>query len=190
MTDAELHGLAMQALNMARRDVADPKIEFSFLLGLYHTGEGLYRPKRIEALVVEKLGVDWLNHGGKKDLGFELLRTAVQAMPPEGVIFVTATNRFIPTKKLLSRPVEEQDALHNSGHDKHHEAVKKGLMEMLDGLTAVAQTPERVCLCHVVIARTDLPPEVQFFDQDCFGGRLKMYGDPNHRPTRPDSHTT
>lgn len=183
MTDAELQGFANQALNMARRDLRDPKVEFNFLLGLwFDNGEGFYRAKRIEALVIEKLGKEWLSSGAAKDFGFDLIRLSVKTMPPEAIVFVTATNQFIPTKKLLARPEEEQRALANSSHDRHHEGVKQGLYEILDGLTAVAQTPERVCMCSVIVGRTDIPPDIRLIEQDDFGGRLKMYGDPNHRP--------
>jgi hypothetical protein len=176
MTDAQLEGIAAQALNMAKRDME--RRSFNFLLASCHDGAGLYRMSKVEALIIERLGEDWLNHGETKDAGFRVLRKAVDLMPPEAVVFVTATNAFKPTAKLQALTKAEQTKLLNGGHSRHHQAVKEGLLEIADSLTATVQTPERVCWYVQTVDHGWLvgKPEVRFASQAEFDGRLKMFG--------------
>ena len=184
MTDAQLHGIAAQAINMAKRDLE--RGDFNFLLASYDEGDHkLFRMTKIEELIIERLGENWLNSGRTKDIGLGLLRVCVDMMPPGAVIFACGTNQFRPTAKFHELPVEEQEKLVNGCHDRHHEAVKKGLLEMHDALTVVAQTPERVCLYHQDIAhgRPVGKPDLHFVPQEEFGGRLKMFGEDKHAVT-------
>jgi len=121
LTDAELQGIALQALNMAKRDLLQHK--FNFLVGAYHHGEGLHRMRKIETLLIETLGEDWLNGGRTKDAGFGVLRSAVERMPPDAVVFVSIVNQFMAAEKLRTLGEEEARELLNSTHDRHHRAV-------------------------------------------------------------------
>lgn len=181
LTDAELKGLAAQALNMAKRDIEQG--EFNFLLASYHEKDTppLQRMTKIEKLVVGKLGANWLNNGRTKDIGFDVLRLCIKLMPPDAVVFVTAANAFKPTAKLQALGWEEVLKSLDAGHSRHHEMVKEGLLELHDTLIALVQTPQMVCqyVQHVDHGKPIGPPETSFFPQDAFDGRLKMYGDGN-----------
>jgi len=177
MTDAILQGLALQALNMAKVDVQ--RNQFICLMAVYHEGSPLYRMKRIEARFVETFGQNWLNDGRKKDAVFDGLRFCVDAGKPDAVVFVTPSNMFKPTSKLEKLPPEQQKAIINQGHDGHHQAVRQGLFTIHDVLCAVAQNDKRVCLYNQSVRSSGLfygQPQVDFFDQADFDGRLKMYG--------------
>jgi hypothetical protein len=176
MTDAELQGLGAQALNMAKGDME--RGQFNFLFASYHQGEGLHRMKSIEALVVEKLGEEWLNSGRAKDMAFKMLRMATSMLPPDGIVIVTAANRFSPTEKLLALPLAEQEAVVNASHHRHHKAVEEGLLTVCDSLHALVQTARRVCQYIQDYEPGALflsKPETRFYAQADFGGRLKMY---------------
>ena len=181
MTDAELQGIAAQALNMARRDMEQG--EFNFLLASYHQEDKspLHRMRKIEVLIVGRLGKDWLNHGRTKDIGFYMLRMATSMLPPDAVVFVTAANAFKPTEKMAALPPQQMLDMLDAGHDRHHEMVKEGLLELRDTLVALVQTPTRVCQ-YVQEVHRGQPvgkPETVFVPQEDFDGRLKMYGDGN-----------
>jgi hypothetical protein len=175
MTDAQLQGVGAQALNMAKRD--REKGSFNFLLASYHESDTppLHRMDRIEALIIERLGEDWLNHGSTKDLGFYVLRLAVNTMPPDAVVIVTGCVAFNPTGKFHKLPPAEQATLFNAGHDIHEKAVQDGLLRSCDILLATVQTPERVCLYQQEITQR-VGPVTRFMNQTEFGGRLKMFG--------------
>jgi hypothetical protein len=173
LTDAELQGLAAQALNLARRDYE--RKNFNFLLASYHQGTALHRMTKVEALIIEKLGEDWLNSGRKKDIGMGLMALATHYKPPDAIMFVTAANMFRQTAKFDKLSRAEQDKIIQAGHDRHHEGVKQGLFELVDSMVSVAQTPERVCN-YMLEMKRDAVPVVHFFDQSEFDGRLKMYG--------------
>jgi len=178
MTDEQLQGFAAQALNMAKKDIE--RHRFHFLIATYHEAdqEGLHRMTRIEKLIIEKLGEAWLNSGRTKDAGFELLRVAVDLMPPDAVIFVTSCNAFTPTAKFAALSREQQEELMNSGHDRHHEAVKEGLLVIQDGLLALAQTTERICVYQQAVENGAFSgsPQTKVFPQEGFSGRMKMFG--------------
>lgn len=181
MTDAQLEGIAAQALNLAKRD--QERGRFNFLLATFHQEDGaLHRMTKIEALIIANLGEEWLNDGAAKDLGFGLLRKAVGLMPPDAIIFVTAANMFKPTEKMKKLPFEEQERRARLGHDENHRLAKQGYYEIIDCLIAVAQTPERVChRIQPVAPRGQTPdaPHTQMFDQKHFDGRMKFYGEPS-----------
>lgn len=180
MTDAELQGIAAQALNMAKRDIEAGK--FNFLLGLYyHEGEvsHLHRATKVEATIIQVLGEDWLNDGAAKDAGFGVIRQCVEHMPPEAFVMVTRCNKFTPTEKFCKLPAAKQEALIGAGADRQHRAVKEGLMAISDVLWAIAQTPERVCMyIQKVNGRGEFngPPEANFMPQENYDGRTKMFG--------------
>jgi hypothetical protein len=181
MTDAQLEGIAAQALNLARLDLERGK--FNFLVACYHDGRGLHRMSTLESDINAKLGEGWLNSGETKDAAFGLFRFCVDILPPDAFIFVSVGNEFRPTAKLLALDEAKRLEIIGAGHDRHHRAVAEGLMTVRDVLQAVAQTPTQVCLrrqpCTPRGMSLDEPPTTRMMPQDRFSGRLKMYGDPN-----------
>jgi hypothetical protein len=180
MTDQELQGLAAQALNMAKRDIERGDFNFLFAAYLASGDPPMHRAQKIERLIVQTLGEDWLNHGEKKDIGFGILRTTIDLMPPDAVIIGSVINSFTATEKFKQLPPARQKDLINSGHDKHHEAVAAGLLTVCDAVSVVVQTATRVCQYLQIYEGRRRPvgkPEVRFGPQEKFGGRLKMYGE-------------
>jgi hypothetical protein len=178
LSDAELQGIAAQVFNMAKRDLE--RDDFNFLVAAYHRESlpPLYRMRQVEALVVARLGEDWLNHGETKDIGFSVLRIAVAVAPPDAVAVVSVVNWFALTPKFQELTPAAQEALLNGGHDKHHRAVEEGTMSVCDALSAVVQTPQRVCTYTDTIGRKGprRSPQVLFSPQSELDGRLKLYG--------------
>lgn len=179
LSDAELQGIGAQALNMAKRDIE--RDAFNFLLASYCAADEikLHRMVSVEAIMIERLGENWLNDWRRKKAGFAVLRGATDLMQPDALVFVTACNAFTPTDKFLALPPAQQEELRNKGHDYHHKAVKDGLLEIHDILLAVVQTPERVCLYQQETnghGEMIGPPETKFLAQEDFDGNLKMYG--------------
>jgi hypothetical protein len=178
MTDAELQGVAAQALNMAKRDIE--RGSFHFLLALYHECDTppLHRMTEIEKLIIERLGEEWLNSGRTKNVGFYVLRLAVDLLPPDAVVIVTIVNSFTPTARFYELPEERRDELLRS-HDRQHQAVAEGLFTVCDALCAIVQTPTRVCQYIQEYDRHRRPtgkPRAAFLPQEDFDGRLKMFG--------------
>jgi hypothetical protein len=177
MTDAELQGIALQALNMAKTEFEHTG-SFGGLLAIYHQDKGLHRMTQIEVLIREKFGEDWLNNARKKEAAFHVLRIACSILRPEAVIFATAINAFRPTKKLMQMGSEAIEEILDRGHPGHHKAVQDGLLSIRDAFFASAQTAQRVCLYTQTIqhGRFTGQPDVHFLDQNQFDGNLKMYG--------------
>jgi hypothetical protein len=126
LTDAQLHGLAAQACNMCKRDMERREFD-GFFLAAYNASDErpLFRMVKIEKLLNERLGEDWLNSGRTKDCGFGLLRACIDTMPPDAIIIATVANRFKPTEKFYKQlTAEEQRNLLDATHDQHHEAAK------------------------------------------------------------------
>lgn len=176
ITDPELKGLGAQALNLVKRDLEQGT--FNFLLAAYHIGERLYRLKKVEALIIERLGEDWLNSGSKKDIGFHILRMAVQVAPPDAAVFATVANAFTPTERFLALPVSQRHELLDAGYDRHHRAVAEGFLTVGDALCAIVQTPERVCQYTQDLqgGQPKGKPRSLILPQANFSGRLKMFG--------------
>jgi hypothetical protein len=180
LSDAQLQGIAAQALNMAKLDLQRDR--FNFLLAFYIEAweHRLKRMGKLEALIIEKLGENWLNSGRTKDLGFDGIRKCVDLAPPDAVVIVTVANKFYPTAKFRELSEAEQEELVTATHDRHHEAVKQGLFSMYDVLWGTAQTPERICLVHQKIRSGGTfidKPEMHCGPQEDFGGRIKMFGE-------------
>ena len=177
MTDAELQGIALQALNIAKTEFEHAG-SFGGLLASYHHGSGLHRMTQVEQAIREKVGEDWLDNESKKSHVFSVLRWICRAAPPEAMVFATAVNAFLPTEKLIHMGPEALEKMLDSGHKRHHQAVQEGLLSLQDAFLAVAQTAQRVCLYTQTCERGRFlgQPDVKFFDQDHFDGRLKMYG--------------
>lgn len=177
LTDKELEGMGAQAFNLARRDMEQK--EFSFLLASYHDGEGLHRMTKIEALINDRLGKDWLNHGQAKDIGFGLIRKAIDLLPPEALVFACVINNFQPTAKFDALSREEQVKFTKRGHDAPHQGVKDGYLTICDALMACVQTAARVCMYkqNMERGRPIGKPEATFLEPAQFGGRMKMYGE-------------
>jgi hypothetical protein len=178
MTDAELEGIAAQAFNMARQEM-EQRGTFSCLIASWHEGEGLHRMKKIEALLIEKLGEGWLNSGQAKDHAFAVIRTCTDMMPPPAIVFATVVNQFESSDKFMSLPEEEQKRIASpKSHVDHWSLVKRGLLSVHDALFCCAQTKERVCIYTRAFGRgyEDAFPLVKTHDQKHWDGRLKMYG--------------
>jgi hypothetical protein len=186
MIDSELSGLAMQGLNMAKRDLEQEGARaFNFLLASHFDNEGLKRMRKLERVVIEKLGANWLNSGRTKDIGFGLVKMATALAPPDALVLVTVCNMFQPTEALKKLGKKQAMALLNAGHDRHHRAVGEGLLTVVDALVATAQTAERVCLTtqHLMPRLAggrgfdfDGQPKIGFMPQTNFEGRTKFYG--------------
>src|SRR5947209_5590421 len=179
MTDAEFQGIGAQSLNMAKRDLE--RGDFNFMFASYFASDRppLHRMTKVEQLVVARLGVDWLNSGGTKDIGFYVLRCAVELLPPDAVVIATVVNRFVPTARCRALPEGQQWELANSSHARQHEAVAEGLLTINDAIYAVVQTPTRVCQYVQDLNPRRRPtgqPEASFHAQEDFSGRLKMFG--------------
>lgn len=176
MTDAELQGLTAQAFNMAKREMEQHK-RFNFLFACHHASEGgLNRMRKVEELIIERLGEGWLNSGRAKDAGFGVLRAATDRMPPDAVVFATISNKFEPTEKLRALPIDQQRTLLTlKSANEYHKLAKRGLFTIHDALVCTAQTPERVCI-YTQKLKGDDRPETHLFDQANFGGRMKMFG--------------
>jgi len=182
VTDKQLEGLAMQALNLAKTD-RQYKRWRGFLVADWHEGGQLHRMRKVERTIIELAGEDWLDHGDLKSRAFGIMRMVVKFLNPGALVFVTACNRFVATPQLMALPKKEIEQLMNASHERHHEAAAEGLLELQDAFIATAQTAERVCTCtHRVGRRGALlgQPEVQFFPQAHFDGRMKMYGEGEH----------
>jgi hypothetical protein len=176
MTDAELQGIALQALNIAKTEFEHAG-SFGGLLASYHHGFGLHRMTQVEQAIREKVGEDWLDNESKKSHVFSVLRWICRVAPPEAMVFATAINAFLPTEKLMQREPEAIRKVLNEGHKRHHQAVQEGLLSLQNAFLAVAQTAQRVCLYTQTCERGRFlgKPDVKFFDQDHFDGRLKMF---------------
>jgi hypothetical protein len=174
MTDARMTGLAAQALNMAKRDM-EQRSDFNFLIASYHEGDGLHRMSKVEAMLIERLGESWLNSGAAKDFGFGIIKLYTVMHPPDAIVLVTPVNMFKTTKAFDKLPVTDQAQIIEAGHDRHHEAVREGLMTISDALMANVQTVERVCV-YTLERAADARPEVRMFNQSEFRGRAKFYG--------------
>jgi hypothetical protein len=137
--------------------------------------------RSIEATLIDKLGESWLSNGRSKDAGFGILKAATALLPPDAIVFVTGCNMFEPTERMLALSPEEQRAKIGDSHGDQHRAVAEGWLTVHDGLTSLAQTPQRVCIYaqKVAVGRRVLflgQPDVRAFDQSNFDGRMKMFG--------------
>ncbi len=179
MTDRELLGAARQTLNMARTDWELQGWPSSMVIASYHAADAppLHRMRKIEQLLQDKLGRSWLDDEAKKDHGFYVLRLATAAMPPDAVVIVTPTNMFKSTAKAMASPGLLK-RMKTDTPGQRRQRVAEGLLELVDSVTAVAQTPQRVCTVAQPVRRGVYvgEPTVMFFDQAQFDGRLKMFG--------------
>ena len=179
MTENELEGLARQALNMAKTEL-EQKDRLGMLLASYRKGERLYRMSKIEANLVEKLGQGWLDDWRRKEAGYGWLRIALQIVPPDAIVIVTATDMFRSTEKMAALPDEERKkAIERSNDPKERRKMAaEGLFTITDGLTAVAQAAERVCISTQAIEHGAFAgqPITHHCLQANFHGRQKMYG--------------
>ena len=181
MTDDQLKGIAAQALNLIKLEI-ERQGEFGLFLASWNASDQppLHRMTQIERLLEDKLGRGWLNKPSAKETAFGILRMATEAFPPDALVLVTATNEFRSTAAFKALPEQEQRRIIEAGHDEHHRAAAKGLLTLSDAVTAVVQTPDRVCVCTQILdgrKQPDGPPQIQCGPQSQFGGRLKMYGD-------------
>ena len=183
LTDKQLEGLGAQAFNLAKRDLEQR--EFNFLLATYHDGQGLHRMTMVEALITEKLGQQWLNNGRAKEIGFGIIRGAVDLvagrkdLTPDAIVFASIVNNFKPTPKMDCLTSDRRRAIVTGGHDKHHQAVRDGYMSVCDALCAIVQTPTRVCMYRQDFDERNNAigkPNSFCSPQADFGGKMKFFG--------------
>jgi hypothetical protein len=155
----------MQGFNMAKVDLEHDR--FNFLMATYFESEGLKRMAKLEATIIDKLGGNWLNSGRTKDIGFGLIKLAVSIQPPDALVFVTVCNAFKPTSAMLALPKKKRHSILDAGHDRHHEAVKEGLLTVEDALWSIAQTCDRVS--------SAVQPIVQGRDGVAFSGQPRSH---------------
>jgi len=173
LTDPELQGIATQALNMAKFEIEKTRC-LNGLIASYYADQGLKRMKKVEALIVNKFGKEWLNDWAKKKSVLRMVATLSGA--PDAMVLVTSVNRFLPTPALEALPPDEKKAILVSSHERHHQAVKEGLLCIEDCLMANAQTPERVCLATLP-TKPDSVVDYSFIPQSHFGGIMKFWGE-------------
>ena len=104
---------------------------------------------------------------------------AVDLLPPDAFVLVTMCNGFSPTQKFQELPEAQQKELLDAAHNRHHKAVKEGLLEVCDVLMATVQTPERTCVCNQFLDRRGKftgKPVMGCGPQEGFDGRFKMFG--------------
>jgi len=179
MTDQELEGFAAQAFNFARTEWKT-KGKFNFLLANYFDGK-LHRMTKVEALIIEKCGEDWLNSSAKKHAVSDVLRIATKAMPPEAVVLVTIADRWKTTQAFESVPKTEREKILSGPREARQAATELGLLEAEEVMIAVAQTPKRVCFYTRQLSRLeDTKPQVETGDMATFEGAMKLYGEPEY----------
>jgi hypothetical protein len=178
MTENKLTGLAHQTLNMAKTDME--LRGFTILIACYHSGEGLHRMRKLEMELGERLGEGWLDSDERKDAGFDWLRIALNvAGPPDAIITVTRTNMFKSTEKLAALSDDETRKVEarSQRSAERLRMVDEGLFTLINSLTAVAQTPENVCICSQEVRRgafVGQPTTIQCSQAE-YGGRGQMY---------------
>ncbi len=173
MTDQELIGMAAQTANLAKRDGERGGLNFVLFVKLSPAHQAK-RMEKIEKLIIDNVGEDWLDHDKQKDRGFGVLAILFSILLPEAVALATGTNMYQPTERFDAEPEAERHRIWHGGTDVHTWAVKRGLLEVKDGLGIVAQTPERVCIYNDVF--DGKPPRCEVFDQGEYFGRTKFYG--------------
>jgi len=182
LTDKQLQAMALQCLNMAKRDI-EYKRWRGIVLAVYHEGDQpspLHRMRAVERQIPQLIGDEWLNDSAAKKATFDVIRAVVLHLNPEATVFCTLSNSFKPTSKLLAQGHDEVMKVVSAGHDRHHLAVAEGLMTVEDALASLAQSPQRFCQVLQPIRGKLLigPPQIHCFDQQDFSGLLKMYGVP------------
>jgi hypothetical protein len=156
MTDKLLEGLAAQGANMAKTDMQH-RGQINGVLASYFEGRGLRRMRKVEALLEEKIGKDWLNHDAAKHATFGVLCFSVQHIPPDAVVIAFGANMWMSLD-----PAAKGDKLPG------------------DRLISIAQTRDRVCIREQEIRGRLVigEPRIMFVDQADWKGRLKIFGEP------------
>jgi len=103
MTDQELEGFAAQAFNLARTEWKR-KGEFNWLLASFHHGSGLHRMTKVEALVIQMAGEDWLNDPERQAQVGYVLRVATCLMPPDAIAVVSVADAWQLTDAFNALP--------------------------------------------------------------------------------------
>jgi hypothetical protein len=173
VTDELLKGLAHQGANMAKTDLRY-RHQINGVIAFYCEGAGLHRMRKVELEIEAKFGRDWLNSGQAKDTAYGVLRLAVKAQPPDAIVIVNAADKFETTTVFDALSNGEKERVFRSQHPRDLPQY----FQPHDALVSVAQSPERVCVFSQRL-RGDLligEPEVRFFPQSAFDGRLKIYG--------------
>jgi len=177
MTDQELEGFAAQAFNLARTEF-QRKEKFNWLLASFHRGTGLHRMTKIEALVIELAGEDWMNDSAKKERVGYVLRIATHLMPPDAVALVSIADRWKPTDAFNALSEADQKKIMDGPRASRADAASLGLLTVDEVMVCWAQTPSRVCSYQRTLNELeDSQPLVQFGPMELFEGNFKLFGE-------------
>jgi len=177
MTDQELEGFAAQAFNLARTEWKR-KGELNWLLASFHKGRGLHRMTKVEALVIEMAGEDWMNHPAKKERVGYVLRVATHLMPPDAIALVSIADRWKPTDAFNTLSEADQKKIMDGPREARADATSLGLLTVDEVMVCWAQTPSRVCSYQRTLDELeDSKPLVQFGPMELFDGNFKLFGE-------------
>jgi hypothetical protein len=183
MTDEELKGIAAQSLNLAIKEIEETN-RLGGIFASYFRGEGLRRMRKIEALLVELLGPEWLDDRAKKYAAFNVMREATILIPPDAMVFVSAVNAYQATDKMIALGEKEARRLTAEWPENRDQLLRDGLMSYHDCIMSLVQTRERFCTYTQEYDEDKNPlgaPKVFFGDQKEFDGNLKLYGERKRR---------
>jgi hypothetical protein len=180
LTDKLLHGMAMQAANMVKTELRYKK-QFGGLLAVYSEGKGLHRMRTVEHLIIEKCGEDWMSNGRAKDVVCRILHEAVGLIAVDAIVIASIIDRFESNEAFGQLSRDEQKQIIDGAHPRNLPQY----FTSEEAVASVAQTPERVCILHQKLVGSLFigEPEVKFFPQCDFSGRMKMFG--NEVPNVP-----
>jgi len=173
MTDELLKGMCAQVANMAKTEIRYRHC-LNGILATYFEGQGLHRMRKVEKLVEEKVGPDWLNFGGAKDIIFGILCLGANVIPPDAIVISTVINDYRRLPAFDALPPDEQKRV----WDAPVWPPPPQYFQAHDALMVVAQSPERVCTYSQKLLGDLLigEPDILLFPQAEWNGRLKMYG--------------
>ena len=144
VSDELLRGLAVQAFNMAKRDVE--RDCFNFLVASYTRAKASTAWQWWNAKSSKGSAKTGSTTAARRQSASRSLVSASTSHRPNAVIIGTAINRFKATAKLRARPVTDRRRCSTRNHDRHHEAVAEGLLEVCNALFVSVQTPEKMLL--------------------------------------------
>jgi len=175
MTDQELEGFAAQAFNLARTEWKR-KGEFNWLLASFHHGSGLHRMTKVEALVIQMAGEDWLNDPERQAQVGYVLRVATCLMPPDAIAVVSVADAWQLTDAFNALPKKDQNKILNGPREARNSAIALGLLTVEEVLVCMAQTPSRACRYQRRLDElNDAKPTVDFGEMAQLHGRFKFF---------------
>jgi len=133
---------------------------------------------KVEALVIEMAGEDWMNDSAKKERVGYVLRMATHLLPPDAVALVSIADGWTVTDAFEALPKKDQDKIMSGPREARHSAVALGLLTVEEVMVCMAQTPQRVCMYRRRLdALNDAKPTVHLFPAEQFDGNFKFFGE-------------